>query len=496
MPPAGCRRRATPCRADTTRRPRHPDRHRFPGNPTEVSSLDSFVWSSSFSEYGGAPPPSDRPPGDGAGGLRLRPFRGLRYDPAHVSDLASVTSPPYDVVGPAAMRRLMAADPHNVVRLILPQEDVAHPGERYHNAAHTLREWRGEGVLRPDPAPALYVYEERSSGPAGVVLQRGLIGALDLVPPGSPVVLPHEDVFPGPVADRLALMTATEANLEPILLLYEGEAEGRRAAATRIVDDVAATRPPLLSVDTADGTRYRLWAVTEPGTLASIDADLRLRTALIADGHHRYATYLELQRRHREAGDGPGPWDQGLALLVDSTVYPPRLGAIHRVLPGLRLDRTVETAKQVLRVTELGEDLGAAERALATAADLGPALLITDGTRIHLLTDPDPVALDRAMPAERSALWRRIPAAMLHRLLLPSLPLGATTGDPEDDVRLVHDDSSAAVALARETDGVAVLLPPMRTADVRALARDGERVPHKSTSFGPKPRTGLVLRPF
>ena len=34
--------------------------------------------------------------------------------------------------------------------------------------------------------------------------------------------LPHEDVIEGIVADRLAMMTASEANLEPILLVYDG----------------------------------------------------------------------------------------------------------------------------------------------------------------------------------------------------------------------------------------------------------------------------------
>jgi uncharacterized protein (DUF1015 family) len=31
---------------------------------------------------------------------------------------------------------------------------------------------------------------------------------------------------------------------------------------------------------------------------------------------------------------------------------------------------------------------------------------------------------------------------------------------------------------------------------VARIAAHGERVPRKSTSFGPKPRTGLVLRTF
>jgi uncharacterized protein (DUF1015 family) len=36
----------------------------------------------------------------------------------------------------------------------------------------------------------------------------------------------------------------------------------------------------------------------------------------------------------------------------------------------------------------------------------------------------------------------------------------------------------------------------LSAADVRAVAAHGERVPRKSTSFAPKPRTGLVMRSF
>ena len=44
--------------------------------------------------------------------------------------------------------------------------------------------------------------------------------------------------------------------------------------------------------------------------------------------------------------------------------------------------------------------------------------------------------------------------------------------------------------------GTAVICPAMPAADVYAVAANGERVPRKSTSFGPKPRTGLVIRTF
>ena len=54
---------------------------------------------------------------------------------------------------------------------------------------------------------------------------------------------------------------------------------------------------------------------------------------LLADGHHRYAAYLQLQQAN------PGtPWDRGLAMLVDQDDTPLFLGAIHRTLPGTTLD--------------------------------------------------------------------------------------------------------------------------------------------------------------
>lgn len=111
-------------------------------------------------------------------GLRLIPFRGLRYVPERVSSLAAVTSPPYDVVvRPDGLHHLESADPYNIVRLILPQADTA--PARHQQAAQTLKHWLSEGVLAPDSEPSLYVYEQRNAE----ILQRGVVGALALSAP-------------------------------------------------------------------------------------------------------------------------------------------------------------------------------------------------------------------------------------------------------------------------------------------------------------------------
>ena len=76
----------------------------------------------------------------------LAPFRGIRYARDRVSGIANVTSPPYDVINGGILDHLKAADPHNVVRLILPGQAA----DANKTAAALLREWLSAGVLIRD----------------------------------------------------------------------------------------------------------------------------------------------------------------------------------------------------------------------------------------------------------------------------------------------------------------------------------------------------------
>ena len=421
----------------------------------------------------------------------LAPFRGIRYARDRVSGIANVTSPPYDVINDGFLDHLRAADPHNVVRLILPGEDA----EASQAAGRLLGDWLSAGVLIRDRMPALYLYEQ--SDTASSWLQRGIIGLVRLGSPESAGILPHENVMPGPVAGRRELMEATRSNLEPIFLVYDGEEAGDSSAqtATGILDQVAAERAPLLTIITEDGVTHRLWRLSDPEEQAVIVTDLASRRALIADGHHRYAAYLQMQAEMRASDLGAGPWDYGLAFLVDSAAYPPRLGAIHRVLPGLAPERAAELAKAAFTVQELpgGTSLVEAQQLLAVAGREGNAFLLAGGPGFNLLTHPDPVQLAASMPARASVYWRRLDASVLQQLLLGQL---WGVADSEHDVLIDHDAANAVRTVSEGAGGTAVISNPVSFADVIEIAANSERVPRKSTSFGPKPRTGLVLRRF
>ena len=137
------------------------------------------------------------------------------------------------------------------------------------------------------------------------------------------------------------------ANPEPIFLLYDGGGVATASSAS------AVTLAPTASAVTSDGITHELWSITDPLELDAIAADLVARKAMIADGHHRYTTYGYLRDELRALGEGAGPWDAGLALLVDASVATPDIRAIHRVVPKLSLEDALAAAADAFRVVRL-----------------------------------------------------------------------------------------------------------------------------------------------
>jgi uncharacterized protein (DUF1015 family) len=374
--------------------------------------------------------------------LTLEPLRAWRFVAGKVSGLGAVTSPPYDVLEPAIVRRLTDSDLYNMVRLILPRDPDLGPA-RYDEPARRLSGWQRDGVVVQDEQPALYVYEQR----LGDAVLCGLVGSLRL-DPARRVVLPHENVMPHWVDDRLQLMEATDADLEPILLAYAGGGVASDAV------DAARTGEPWVEAETYNGAEHRIWRISDPAVLAGIEAELAEHEAVIADGHHRYAAYLERQLRapYRQSAE------VGLAMLVDYVRHPLTLDPIHRVVPGLTLE-TVRLRTPSSVQMQPGRSEGHPNR-----------ISVTDGSDWLTLHVPSEVPT----------------VSLLHEELLPAW------GVVEADISF-HHTLADALALAGPQQ-VAVELTAPNLDQVLRSAAQGVVLPQKATSFGPKPRVGLLFR--
>jgi uncharacterized protein (DUF1015 family) len=419
-------------------------------------------------------------------GLSVRPFRALTYGRKEPEQLARVSSPAYDLVTPDGRDRLADADPHNIVRLILPHVEAA-TGDgtalgSAEQAAQTLGRWVAEGVLVRDDHPALWLYELRPRD--GQPETRGWLGAVQLPPPGSRAVLPHEDTYAPAVEGRRALLAATATDLEPIVLAHDPEPE--------LVDLSATVRAsaPTLEVEDTDGVVHRLWRVTDRALLDEVIAALHRTQAVIADGHHRFAAACA----HARAEPGTPGSDAVLALVTPMGSGGLRVAAIHRVLPDLELDAALAGAQGGFHVRALpgtgpAAVLDASHRWLAGPG--GTGFLLTDGQRVAQLTEPSD-ALRAAIPVEAPSAWRGLDVVLAHHGLLARL---LHRGDDPASVVVAHSVEEA-VRTAVERTGVALLLRAPSPAAVAAVARAGARMPRKSTLFVPKPRTGLVIRPL
>ena len=356
----------------------------------------------------------------------VQPFRALRYGAAAEGPLERLVAPPYDVISPAEREELLARSPHNVVRLTLPDDED--------EAARTLAGWRRDEVLVEEPE-AVWVLQQDFDGPDGVARMRsGLVASLRVEPYDRRVVLPHERTHAGPKEGRLRLLRATNVQLEPIFVLYDGPPAL-----------VTPDRPPDLAVPGA-----RLWRIEDAGdTVASFFAERQL---LIADGHHRYETALAFAAERGTPASARMPvvlvptGDPGLSIFPTHRVF---AGAVALPDGGEPMD-TVEAA-----LAEL--ERRPHDRAFAVAYADGSARLVA-GAEGEL----DVQLVDR---------------------------LG------HEGISYTPDAAAAVAAVDRGEAALALLLRPTRIEDVFAVARRGEVMPQKSTYFFPKLVSGLLFHP-
>jgi uncharacterized protein (DUF1015 family) len=372
----------------------------------------------------------------------IKPFRALSYDTSVAGDLADLVAPPYDVIGAEERADYRARSPYNIVNLTLPDDEA--------DSGPLLASWREQGVLKRDQEPAVWWLEQEYVGPDGVARRReGFLAAVRIEPYERGVILAHERTHSAPKESRLRLLEATRTQLEPIFLLFDDPE--RSEAALR---EQAAGREPDLAGE-ENGVKSRLWRVDDEGAIAGVEKALADKQLLIADGHHRYETALEYQRRH-----GSPESAYTLGALVNSR------GEGLAIFPTHRLFATMP---------ELGALAGGEPRS-------NPA---------EALRELEALPYERAAVLVYDASGARLVATseqVLDVELVERLGQKGISYTPHWQQAVEAVDSGQA--------RLAVLMRPPRIEQVFAVARSGRVMPPKSTYFYPKLLSGLVIYPL
>lgn len=402
--------------------------------------------------------------------MRVFAFQGTRYTSAAGADPGKLAAPPYDQITDVARDRYHAGAPHHFAQLTRPSPGPE--GDPYRHAAALHRQWLERGVVAKDERPALYPYAIELEGGGRRLGLTALVGFED-----SRAIRPHELTLDQSLADRSALLTATEVDLEPVLLLPEDAGVLDRLLA----EDLARLSPIFVHTDDS-GHNHVLYRLDDPERIAVYRQALAPVPAAIADGHHRY----QVGQRHAEAIRAqPGTAAAAkLAVLTSLNAAHLAIDPIHRALASGR-DLGVLQRYAVERQPWSGSSGVAFATAVAAAPQ--PALGVWPGVGTPEIWRLDPHAvLSSTTPGAA-----QLPVVQLHELLFPALGLPAAAGS-DGTVIYRSDPAELHRMVAAGEVGVGFFLPPMTPADFAAAIAHGDLLPPKSTRFLPKVFSGLV----
>jgi uncharacterized protein (DUF1015 family) len=430
------------------------------------------------------------------------PFHGMRYDTTVVGAINQVVAPPYDIIDAAGQQALYDRHPQNIIRLELGLDQ---PGDsptqnRYTRAASTLHDWLKSGALKRDAQPTLYYHTIEyippyaSSGSPTKTL-KGILATVKLEALDSGHIYPHENTRSAAKTDRLNLLDACKSNFSPIWSLYSDP----QGAVMSLLEAAVKAKPPSIDFRDDVGFRQQLWAVTDPTVLKHAVDALGNKPLFIADGHHRYETALNYQKLRRQQTGSPAgqhPYDGVLMLLT--ALEDPGL----TVLPTHRVPTTVLPSYDRVQ-SLLGPTFDLKEFSFTAATQTATREIFIEAMRttgqslpvfgLALKGDSRYITLS-LKPAYRQAAHAS-PRAKLDVSLLQQLVVTTLCPSQEEQEAILYtkDDHEALDWVAKGTGTGALLLNATKVSEVQAVATAGERMPHKSTYFFPKPLTGLVI---
>ena len=430
------------------------------------------------------------------------PFHGTRYDAAVVGEVKQVVAPPYDIIDEAGQKALYDRHPQNIIRLELglDQPDDSPTHNRYTRAAATLRDWLKSGALKPDAQPTLYYHTIEYTPPyapsgSPTKILKGVLATVKLEALDSGHIYPHENTRSAAKTDRLNLLEACKTNFSPIWSLYSDP----QRTVMSLLEGAIKGASALIDFPDDVGFRQQVWAVTAPAVLKQVVDTLRGKPLFIADGHHRYETALNYQKlRRQQTGSLDGQHSYDAVLMLLTALEDPGL----TVLPTHRVTTTTlpphDHVQSLLRDTfDLQEFPFTPATQAATRANFIEAMRMNgrSGPVFGLALKGNPRYVTLSLkPAHRPSA-QASPRAKLDVSLLQQLVVATLCPTPQEQEAILYtkDDHEALDWVAKGTGTGALLLNATKVSEVQAVATAGERMPHKSTYFFPKPLTGLVI---
>src|SRR5439155_4726771 len=437
------------------------------------------------------------------------PFRALRFNP-QLAPFDRVLTQPYDKISPQRQAEYYAMHPHNLIAVEKGrtfESDDAH-NNVYTRAAAKVEEWIRDSVLLQDPAPAFYAYTQEFIVPGSNErrTRRGFIGASQLEDYSAGIVFRHEHTLSGPKADRLELLRHTRLHTGQLFMLYSDPLQ----RVDGVLADAEKSGVPATELTDEYGVIHRLWPITEPERIQTIQQAMADQKLVIADGHHRYETALNYRNERRaQAGASAVPtasYERAMMTFVNTRSEGLTILATHRIVANVHdfswsaVRRYLEPwfSAEVFSFTNESEQAQARDKVLARLSETAAQRSIgaypsADGQRAFYLFQLRPGAdLAQLLPNVPS-LQRELDVVLLHDgILEPALGITLQSATKEMNLTYEREASAAIAAVDSGRAKVSFLLNPVDVEKVVQIATANEVMPQKSTDFYPKLLSGIT----
>lgn len=425
----------------------------------------------------------------------IRPFKGLRYNPAKIKKLAAVFAPPYDVISKKEQSAFYRKDPRNVIRLILNKKEEGDSARenKYTRAGRFLRKWTASGVLVEEERPSIYVYVQDYKENGRQQSRVGFIAAMKI---DEKAILKHENTLAAPKKDRMALLKEVKTNLSPIFGLFEDKkGEVQKILKQAIVGArlIAPLHGPAIDV-TLDGVRHRVFVENRAELLAKLTRQMRSRPMFIADGHHRFEVTCQFKdwMRSQFPNVKGANWDYVMTYFSDCAHNPFKIFPTHRL---------VVLPKGVKKPLEVLGRRGTLERVGGLLAVLKRLSENRRETRdknysFGVYTKKDGFFIFTLDQAYASRIGRnpvdQLDVAVLHQFIIePCFKIKAI--EKSSAIDFTRDPQEACRKVQAGGFDVALFLRPTSLEEMLLVSKKGLKMPQKSTYFYPKLLSGLVF---
>ncbi len=417
----------------------------------------------------------------------VSPFRGWRFNPGLVGDMASVLCPPYDMIDEATQEELKRQNKYNVIHLEAGEglDWNTSAKEQYAAASNLFDQWRKEEVLRQDEEPCYYLM--RHTFPLGgkTMVRIGLIASVGLEDYKTRQILPHEFTQAPAIQDRVWLMESLSANISPIMSIFRDT----ESVLSQVFKQVMAGTPEFDATDDSDnGTA--LWRISDSGLQRQVSEFFVNRPIYLADGHHRYEAARQYQLdRHRESEDAKAPNLAHNHVMMTLIAFDdPGLVVLgyHRTLNDVPDDKLARIKAKLNELFDSSPLSGNSDALIEQVDEQGVnkrllASVDIDGAKMLTLKES---AVDPTWGALASSeAW-----VLEEQVLRPEL--GDTTLNHLD---FMHDHGEAVEQARKGELQMTFLLKPFPLDAFESIVGGGQRLPRKSTFFFPKLPTGLVI---